>query len=90
MTMIILRKRLLLDTDPAELARVKLILDKHQIEYHVKTTVSENANSRRFSSAAAARYVTDYSAAASQSYVYWLYVKRRDYARAKSLANGGG
>ena len=52
--MLIIRKRLLLDTDPQELARVKLVLDKHGIEYEVKTTVSDNALSRQFNAAAAA------------------------------------
>lgn len=88
MILFFLRKRLLLDTDAGELARVKLILDKNGIEYDVKTTVSENAPARSFGAAAATRYVTTYNSASAQSYVYQLFVKRSDYPRARSLAYG--
>ena len=83
-----LRRRLLLDTDAGELARVKLVLDQNGIEYHVKTTVSENAPARTFGAAAASRYVATYSAASAQSYLYQLFVKRKDYAKARKLAYG--
>lgn len=82
------KKRLLLDTDPQELARVKLILDKNGVEYGVKTTCSDNAMTRKFNAAASAHYVTKYSDTASQTYVYQLFVRRRDYARARQLAYG--
>jgi hypothetical protein len=81
-------KQLLLDSDPMELARVKLILDRHKIPYEVKTTVSDNALSRSFNAAAAIQVRTGYSAMDTQSYIYRLSVSRRDYARAKELAYG--
>lgn len=87
--MLLFPKRLLLDTDPQELARVKLMLDRHGIPYEVKTTVSDNAMSRRFNAAAAMQVRAGYSAMDTQSYVYRLYVARKDYARAKELAYGG-
>jgi hypothetical protein len=71
-----------------ELARVKLILDRHKIPYEVKTTVSDNALSRSFNAAAAIQVRTGYSAMDTQSYIYRLSVSRRDYARAKELAYG--
>lgn len=83
--MIIFRKRLMLDTDPQELARIKLILDENGIKYDVSTTVSENANTRRFNAAAAVQVRGGYSAMSSQSYIYRLYVRVRDYGRAKNL-----
>ena len=83
--MIIFRKRLLLDTDPQELARVKLILDKNNIRYDVSTTVSENANARRFNAAAAAQVRGGYSDMSRQTYIYRLYVRIGDYARARKL-----
>ena len=86
--MLIIRKRLLLDTDPQELARVKLILDKHGIEYEVKTTVSDNALSRQFNAAAAATVRSSYSAMENQSYVYQLFVSPRKYAEARKLCYG--
>ncbi|MBP3941066.1 MAG: hypothetical protein J6D00_06215 [Christensenellaceae bacterium] len=85
--MIIFRKRLLLDNDPQELARVKQILDKNGIKYDVSTTVSENANTRRFNQAAAVHMARGYSAVSTQTYVYRLYVRIKDYDRAASLVS---
>lgn len=86
--MIIFRKRLLLDTDPRELARIKLILDENGIKYDISTTVSENANTRRFNAAAAVQVRGGYSDMSNQSYVYRLYVSVKDYGRARALVSG--
>lgn len=86
--MFILRKRLMMDTDPQELARVKLILDKNGIKYEVKTTVSDNVLSRSFNAKAAETVKGTYSAMATQSYLYQLFVKPGDYARARKLVYG--
>jgi len=82
------QKRLLLDTDPQELARVKEIMKQHDIEFYVKTTTSDNVLSRNFNARAAAGQVRTYSIMSRQSYVYYLYVRRRDYAHAKKVAYG--
>ena len=82
------QKRLLLDTDPQELARVKETLKRHNIEFYVKTTVTDNVLSRSFNAKAAERLVRTYSTMETQTYVYYLYVRRRDYARAKQAAYG--
>ena len=79
------KKRLLMDNDPTELARVKLILDNNGIRYGVKTTLSDNAMSRSFNAAAAQRYVTKYSDASNQTYLYQLFVRHKDYKKAKRL-----
>ena len=79
------RKRILLDTDPRELARVKQCLDQAGIPYEVKTTMSDNVLSRNMNAAASMRYVTTYSAAQQQTYVYQVFVRRKDYAAAKKL-----
>ena len=80
------RKRLFLDTDAMEFARIKDVLDRNGIPYEVKTTVSENAMTRKFNSAAAAHLRYSYSNFATQSYVYYIYVKPADYQKAKALA----
>ena len=67
--MFILRKRLMMDTDPQELARVKQILDKNGIKYEVKTTVSDNVLSRSFNAKAAETVRTTYSAMETQTYL---------------------
>ena len=86
--MIFFRKRLLLDTDAQELARVKQILDQNQIPYDVKTTVSENALSRTFNAKAAEHVRSSYSAMSTQSYVYQLYVSPSTFKKARQLVSG--
>ena len=86
--MFILRKRLMMDTNAQELARVKLLLDKNGIQYEVKTTVSDNVLSRSFNAKAAETHRTAYSAMETQSYVYQLFVKPGDYAKARKLVYG--
>ncbi len=85
--MIFFRRQLVLDTDPQEIARVKLLLDKAGIPYEAKTTVSDNAMSRSFNAAAAIQVRQGYSAMDRQSYVYKLYVPVKDYDRAKKAVS---
>ena len=80
------RKRLFLDTNAMEFARIKAILAENGIKYEVKTTVSENALTRKFNSAAAAHLRQAYSNFSTQTYVYYIYVKKSDYEKARALA----
>ena len=82
-----LKKRLFLDTDPVEFARIKDILIRNGIKYEAKTTVSENAASRKFNSAAASHCWRSYSDFSAQTYLYYIYVKPSDYKKAKALAS---
>lgn len=84
--MLFLRKRLFLDTNAIEFARIKDILAENGIPYEAKTTVSENAASRKFNSAAAVHWRRPYSEFSSQTYLYYIYVKPSDYRKAKTLA----
>lgn len=80
------RKRLFLDTNAMEFARIKAVLAENGIKYEVTTKVSENAMTRKFNSAAAAHLRQAYSNFATQSYIYYIYVRPRDYEKAKALA----
>ena len=82
------RKRVLLDSDPQELARVKTKLDQVGIPYEVKTTTSDNVLSRNVNAAASMRYVTTYSASQNQMYLYQVFVRRKDYSAAKKVVTG--
>ena len=84
--MLFLRKRLFLDTDAMEFARIKDILAQNGIKYEVKTTCSENLIARRFNAAAANHYYQPYSKFSTQTYVYYIYVKPSDFKKAKMLA----
>ena len=86
--MLIFRKRLMLDTDPQELARVKQVLDKNNIAYEVKTSVADNALARSFNVAASMRTKTSYSVMDTQSFVYQLYVSPTKYSEARKLCYG--
>ena len=79
------RRRVLLDTDAGELMRCKMILDANGIAYEVVTTMTDNLFSRRFNARAAEFRTEAYSKMARQSYLYHLYVRPGDYARAKKL-----
>ena len=84
--MLFFRKRLFLDTDAMEFARIKDVLEQNGIRYEVKTTVGENVLTRKFNSAASAHLWQPYSKMSAQTYVYYIYVKPSDYKRAKALA----
>ena len=86
--MLIIRKQLMIDTDPQELARVKQILKNNGIEFEVKTSVSDNALSRSFNVAASMRTKTSYSLMDTQSFVYQLYVSPTKYSEARKLCYG--
>ena len=86
--MLLLRKRLMMDNDPQELAWVKGILDKNGIRYEVKTTVSDNVLSRSFNAKAAETVRSTYSAMATQTYLYQLYVRPDDYGKARKAVYG--
>ena len=83
--MILFRKQLLLDSDPQAIAKAKAILQENGIAFEVKTTVSENVLSRNFNAKAAQYRFEAYNKVSTQSYLYYLYVKRRDYQSAKEL-----
>lgn len=79
------RKQLLVDTSAQELMRVRQILDAGGIAYEVKTTASDNVLSRNFNAKAASHLYRAYSDMERQSYVYYLYVRRRDFKTAQIL-----
>lgn len=81
-----MRKRLFLDTDATEFARIKAVLAQNGIRYEVKTTVGENVLTRNFNSAAADHMWQPYSKMSTQTYLYTIYVRSADYKKAKELA----
>lgn len=81
-----LKKRLFLDTNAMEFARIKDILAQNGIKYEAKTTVSENVLARNFNSAAAVHIRQPYSSVSTQTYLYAIYVRSSDYEKAKALA----
>ena len=81
-----MRKRLFLDTNAMEFARIKAVLAQNGIRYEAKTTVGENVLTRNFNSAAAEHIKEPYSKVSTQTYLYTIYVRSSDYEKAKALA----
>jgi hypothetical protein len=83
------RKRLLADISQEECGRVKQILITENIEYYYKTVRSAPNMSRRMDvssqSAFGLAFRTERDAT---SFIYYIYVKRKDYKRAMELAFG--
>ncbi len=84
--MLLFRKRLFLDTNAMEFARIKDLLIQNGIKYDAKTTMGENLFSRRFNAAASAHTWQSYSKFSTQTYLYYIYVRPSDYKKAKQLA----
>lgn len=84
--MLLFRKRIFLDTNAMEFARIKALLKENGIRCEVKTTVSEGVLARQFNAAASANTWQGYSRFSTQSYVYSIYVKPSDVKKAKALA----
>lgn len=86
---IIYNKRLLVDTSAEELARVKDLLDRANIKYYVRTV----KNTPIILQATHAAYYKTYNMSYSPEkdhvkYVYYLYVKKKDFKRASEIAYG--
>jgi len=87
MVLIFNRKRLLVDISQVECSRVKQILKSTNIEYQYKTVKNAPSSSLRSDVAAGAHYSLGYSNYDNNIiFVYYIYVKRKDYKRAKELA----
>ncbi len=80
------KKKLFVGSDAMEFARVKSVLEQNHIQYDVKTTATENVLSRNFNAKAAERMFQPYSKFSVQSFLYTIYVKKSDYAKAYELA----
>lgn len=84
--MLLLRKRIFLDTNAMEFARIKALLAQNGIKYEVKTTMSDNVLSRQFNAVAAAHLREAYDKFSAQVYVYSIYVRPADYHKARALS----
>lgn len=82
-TPIIIRKRLMIDSDQREMARVKEILDKSDIPYTLKTLKEASSVTRGFESYARLNYALSYSN--SSRFTYVIYVRKKDFAKANEL-----
>jgi hypothetical protein len=79
-------KRLILDTSSETIRRVTSILDENKIKYTLKTTRTRGTVGSGLDARAYARAnIAMYKGSDQPSFVYSVYVSRKDYARAAAL-----
>ncbi len=83
------KKRIATDTSSQAISRITDILEANSIKYEIRTrrprgSVGTALDSRSYAGANIAMY----KGASQPTYVYMLYVKRRDYQRARELVFG--
>lgn len=80
------KKRILVDTSSEEARRVTNILEKHKIKYELRTKKPRGSVGTALDARAYGRgNISMYKGAAPPLFVYMVYVKRNDFARAKEL-----
>lgn len=83
---VIFKKRLVVDSNNVAITRTTEILEKHMIKYELRTTRSRGSIGSRLDALSYARSnIAMYKGSAMPDFVYMIYVKRRDFTRAKQL-----
>ncbi|HPZ51875.1 MAG TPA: hypothetical protein PLI11_03065 [Clostridia bacterium] len=81
---LIYNKKLLVDSSAEEFARVRANLDEKNIPCYIKTVKSSPTILQSSYAQSYQRYAMSYSPAKDHvSYVYYIYVKRKDYDKAR-------
>lgn len=81
-----LLKRLLIDTSSEEIRRVTTILEQNQIKYEMRTIRSRGSIGTGMDAMSYARSnVAMYKGSSQPTFVYYVYVRRKDFQRALEL-----
>lgn len=82
-------KKVATDTNSQEIARVTSLLDQHQIKYKIHTVRTRSNVGMAFDAGSYARAnLAMYKGSSQPSFVYFVYVSRKDYTRARKLLYG--
>ncbi|HRX13555.1 MAG TPA: hypothetical protein P5087_00830 [Eubacteriales bacterium] len=79
------RRLLVKDSSGIELTRITNMLKKEKIQYNIKTVISRGAVGRVLEAKTYYGFNQPYSS--DQTYVYFLYVRKNDYEKAKHIAS---
>lgn len=79
------RKRILTSTSMEDLGRFKMILSGSEIPYLVKTIRSRGTIGSALDAKSYASFNLAYSDRQTAKFVYYLYVRRQDFQKAKVL-----
>jgi hypothetical protein len=83
---IIFKKRIAIDTSGEEVRRITTVLEQNDIKYEIRTKRSRGVIGSAFDAGSYARSnIAMYKGSSTPSFVYMIYVKRKDYARAQEL-----
>ena len=82
-------KKLAVDTSAEEIRRTTTILEKNNLKYEIRTTrtrgtIGSALDARSYANANLAMY----KGASQPSFIYSVYVKPKDYDRARKLTRG--
>ena len=82
-------KKIATDTSSEEISRIRLILDKNQIQYTVDTARSRGIVGAGMDASSYARAnLPMYNQGVQPTFIYTVYVRRKDYALAHKLLYG--
>ena len=79
------RKLLIKDSSAVELAHIKNLLKGEKIPYYLKTVNSRGVIGRALE--VGTYYQLNQAYSSDQTYVYFLYVRKKDYEKAKELTS---
>jgi hypothetical protein len=81
-----LKKRILVETNNESVTKALAALDKNKIKYELRTSRSRGVIGSTFDAQSYARSnISMYKGSSQPSFIYMVYVKRKDYLRAKKL-----
>lgn len=79
-------KKLVIDTSAEEIRRVTTVLEQNDIKYEIRTLRARGTVGSSIDAASYARAnLSLYKGASQPSFIYYVYVRRRDYERAREL-----
>lgn len=86
---VIFKKRIATDTSGEEVRRITNILEENYIKYEIRTRRSRGVIGSAYDASSYARSnIAMYKGSSTPLFVYFIYVKRKDYAHAKELLFG--
>lgn len=85
----LLMKKLVIDTSAEEIRKTTEILEQNNVHYEVRTIRTRGTIGSGFDAASYARAnLALYKGASQPSFIYTVYVDRKDYDRAQKLISG--
>lgn len=86
---VLFKKRIVVDTSSEEITRIANILEENDIPYELRTRRERGFFGTFFDAQSYARAnISMYKGSVQPAFIYMVYVKRRDVARARDLLFG--